>query len=860
MFIAQNPGKIENGSGRPMDNNAKTGKEFNWLCDRHGMHRNAVYVTNQTKCYAPNDRDPNEEEVEACEHYLMKEIAQIRPKFIVTIGAYSTRKFIHNYTDMESIHGIPFKTVIPFASKCDAHEAIVIPMFHTAAGLHDPNRMLTIQMDFAKLREIVAGRVPSRHIIDPFAKNQEYEHVGSVGTIRYLLLGEKIIAIDTEDSADGSPWSVQFSCKPGTGYIIYAHEELFVSTLKDILETPGIVTVLHNAIHDIPVLEAMNIFPTAIADTMVMAYLLQSEPQALKPLAYRHHGMEMHSFTEQVGEATRDKALKYLAEAVEWDFPDPEPILTWPKGEPHIKQPQNINGKIARILVASTTKSIDKKTLSIDFEPEDVADPYTRWGKIKLEEGRSMVEDLMGPMLQGYLEDIDPARALNYACKDADASIRVHGSLAPQIKSLGLDRAFDIDMKAIPMGIEMMRNGFPVDIPYLEGLSSYFDTKLSEQERKFTDVTGENINIASDQQVAHVLFDLLRLPIIKRTKKTRQPATGDDILKKLEDKHPVIPVIQKHRELSKLKGTYTDTIPKLALWDSESGCWRIHTTLRFTRTATGRLSSADPNLQNQPIRTDEGRQIRGGFVASDGCLLLSCDYSQIELRGMAHDSGDEGMIAIFTSGGDIHAQTAADLFGCALSQVTKDQRYICKHINFGIAYGLTPKGLYDECLLAGLDYSLSDCADIIDAWFARYPGVAEYFKEVKLQARAKGYVTDWFGRIRFIPGVRLKDKYGQEEALRAAGNMPIQALAAGVIKIAMADTLKVSKQLQAEDIICRPLLQVHDDLIFEVQEDEIDYVAPVIESVMTTAVTLRVPTPVDPKVGYKWNALEEYHG
>jgi uracil-DNA glycosylase family 4 len=860
MFIAQNPGKIENKSGRPMDNDAKTGKEFNWLCDRHGMHRNSIYVTNQTKCYGPNDRDPNPDEVEACAPYLLQEIAQIRPKFIVTIGAYSTRKFIHNYTNLESIHGIPFEATITLPGP-EQHTTTVIPMFHTAAGLHAPDKMLIIQMDFARLREIVAGRVPTRHIEDPYAGTETYEHAGSVGNIRYLLKGAKYIAIDTEDCADGSPWSIQFSREPGTGYIIYAHEELFVSTLKEILETPGVITIIQNAIHDIPVLAAMGIDPFEVKDTMVMAYLLQSEPQGLKPLAYRHHGMEMHSFTEQVVEATRDKALKYLAEAVEWDFPDPEPILTWPKGEPHIKQPKNINGKIASILVATTTKAIDKEVFLTNADDPNTADPYTRWGKIKLEEGRDIVEEALGPMRQGYLEDIDPDQALFYASRDPDATLRVYDSLAPQIKSLGLGRALDIDMAAIPMGIEMMKNGFPVDIPYLQGLSSYFDDLLTKQERRFTEETGLNINIDSNQQVAHVLFDVLNLPVIKRTKKERRPATGDEVLTKLEGKHPVIPVIQKFRELSKLKGTYTDTIPKLAVWDGDSGCWRVHTTIRFTRTATGRLSSADPNLQNQPTRTDEGRQIRGGFIASDGCLLLSCDYSQIELVGMAHDSGDKRMLEIFSSGGDIHAQTASDMFGIALGRLDdKKHRYPAKRVNFGIPYGITAQGLYREFLLAGLkEWSVPRCQEFIDTWFELYPGVAEYFKQIKLQARAKGYVTDYFGRIRFIPGVRAKDKYLQEEALRQAGNMPIQALAAGVIKIAMADTYKVSKDFQKMGIICRPLLQVHDDLIFEVQKSEIDYVAPVIQSVMETAVTLKVPTPVDPKVGKVWNQMEEYH-
>jgi len=826
MFIAEGPGPVEDEQGKPLV--GKTGQEFDWLLARHGIRRSKVYVSNVVKCRPPNNRDPKPEEIKSCRDWLDEEIGIVKPKLIVAVGRFATRHFLPD-ANMEMVHGIPFQM----------EGFVLIPTYHVAAGLHDPNRMMAIHADFQAVRDVIAWERPPRHLEDPLKGQEVYEYITTNG-LKYLINTRErdIISIDTEWGED-EPLCATISFFPGQGFRIDLEDEATLAVLNNFVADPSITTVLHNALYDLPVLKLMGVNPAKVADTMEMAYLLQGEPQGLKPLAYRHFGMEMFSYKEVVREATRLKALRYLASAVEYSWPDSEPVLEWPKGKPHIRQPQNVGKKIARILLDSTLGD---------------ADPYDRWQKIKEGEGREFVEKCLGRMAIGNLSDIDPQQATYYACRDADATIRLYDILWPRILNDGLEQTFWIDMNAMPMAQDMMESGILADVPYFKGLTDYFQEKLDSLESQITRISGQAINPGAHEQVADLLFNHLKLKPIKKTKGGKN-STEEGVLSRLVDKHPVVQLIRDHRETAKLKGTYTEAIPRFAREDD-----RVHGNIRLTRTATGRLSMADPNLQNQPIRSEEGRKIRKGFIASDGCSLVSSDYSQIELRMMAHMSQDRRMIDIFMRGEDIHAKTASDMFGVPMEQLDKmKHRYPAKRTNFGIAYGITDQGLYRDFVTAGAEgWTVNKCQDLINEWLFIYKDYAKYLRSVHTHARRYGFVVDWVGRRRYVPAVRCRSRYLVEEALRMAGNHPIQAGAQEVIKTAMGDLVPWVKKFRGDGNTANPLLQIHDDLLFEIADDFLGTAIPVIQGVMENAVTLSIPTPVDPEVGKNWAEMKKW--
>jgi len=825
MLIAEAPGHNEDFQGVPLV--GLTGEETTWLLNRIGLKRAEGYLTNVIKCRPPGNKDPKPEQIAACSPWLEQEIRMVQPELIILMGRFATHWFLPEW-NMELCHGIPFQ---------DEVGRILIPTYHVAAGLHQPSTMLAIQSDFKAIKDVLAGVRPPRHIEDPFNGKEQYESVGSVGDLRYLLLDYHMIGVDTEGTPE-KPWSVQFSRKPGEAFIIRAHQKNILYAFNDWCSNPEHTTLLHNAPWDIPVLEALGVFPATVADTISMAYLLQGEPLGLKPLSFRHAGMEMKSYKEVVRESTRLKALKYLAEAVEYDWPDPKPVLEWPKGKPKIRHPQNPSKRIYNILRDSTLKD---------------ADPYDRWYKIKPEEGRDYTERCIGVMEMGTLDDVDPATATFYACRDADATLRIEGELLPRIVQDGLHDTFLIDMGVIPMAVDMMRNGIKVDIPYLESLSDYFDKRLESIDAQVTRLTEKTININAHDQVADLLFNHLQLTPLKKTKGKTGWSTAEEVLSRMVDEHDVVQLIRDYRELAKLKGTYSDQIPRYA----REGDGRVRGNIRLTRTATGRLSWADPNLQNIPIRSEEGRKIRKGFLAEDGCSLVSSDYSQIELRMMAHVSNDQLMIETFNNNEDIHAKTASEMFGIPESRLNKMQhRYPAKRTNFGIPYDITAKGLYRDFVIAGCKgWTVPKCQEFINEWFRLYKGVAKWKKETVLFARRHGYVVDMFGRRRYTPAVRCKTKYLQEKALREAGNHPIQAGAQGVIKTAMGKLWPVIQDWRKEDRIVRPLIQIHDDLVDEIANKDMAVVLPIKKKIMEDAVTLRIPTPVDQQFGNRWEPM-----
>jgi DNA polymerase-1 len=456
--------------------------------------------------------------------------------------------------------------------------------------------------------------------------------------------------------------------------------------------------------------------------------------------------------------------------------------------------------------------------------------------------GRGMIsyeEATGGKNLSFALADLD--KAVDYAAEDADVALQAAEKMEPMLKEAGVKRLFDeLEMPLVPLLSKLEMTGVALDVEALNELGKELGARLIEMEARCYKLAGHEFNLNSPQQLGKVLFEELNLPQIKKTKKKTAYSTDVSVLTQLAEVHPLPAEILEYRSMAKLKGTYVDTLPKLV--NPETG--RVHTSFNQTVTATGRLSSSDPNLQNIPIRSDLGERIRACFIAGPGRLVVSADYSQVELRVLAHLSEDPLLIQDMTSGLDVHTQTASRLFDVPPEEVTKEQRARAKTVNFGVLYGMSAFRLAREQKI-----ELAEAQGIIERYLGRYKGIAAFQQANLAQARERGYVTTLLGRRRFLPAINYRDRVAREAAERMALNTPIQGTAADVIKLAM---LKVDKMMQEEFPQALMTLQVHDELVFEVPEKEVKKFAARVKEVMEGVLTLKVPIKVDVEWGQNW--------
>ncbi len=437
--------------------------------------------------------------------------------------------------------------------------------------------------------------------------------------------------------------------------------------------------------------------------------------------------------------------------------------------------------------------------------------------------------------------DVDQAKA--YSCEDADITLRLMALLDKGLHSdRNQDLFYNMEMKLLPVLMEMEFAGIKIDTAFFATMSGRFAEQLREIEKEIFEEAGMEFNINSPQQLGYVLFEKLQLPVQKKTMKTKHYSTDVKVLKKLSSlPHKTPRLLLKYRTLSKLKSTYLDALVKIV--NPSTG--RIHTSFNQTVTATGRLSSSNPNLQNIPVRGDEGKEIRKGFVAEEGHFLFSADYSQIELRVFAHYSRDSSFVEAFKRDEDIHAATASEILGVSKGLVTPDMRRIAKAINFGIIYGMGPQRLSEEL---GIDQKTAK--NYIDAYYHRYQGVTRYREEMIAMAREKGYVTTLFNRRRYLPDINHAQQRIRAEAERMAINTPIQGTAADLIKMAM---INIHSRMKREKLRSQMILQVHDELVFEVPEGEADLVRSMVREEMEGVHPLDVPLTVDIKIGDNWD-------
>jgi DNA polymerase-1 len=452
-------------------------------------------------------------------------------------------------------------------------------------------------------------------------------------------------------------------------------------------------------------------------------------------------------------------------------------------------------------------------------------------------------EDIAGKgAKQLTFNQIDLEQAGPYAAEDADITLQVHQKLSAALDQQAALKSIyqDIELPLLNVLLNIERNGVLVDVLMLEKQSKQLAARLKELEQLAFDEAGETFNLASPKQLGSILFEKLKIPAQKKTK-TGQYSTAEDVLQDLAVDYVLPKLVLEHRGVSKLKSTYTDKLPLQV--NEKTG--RVHTSYNQTVAATGRLSSTDPNLQNIPVRSEEGRRIRQAFVAPEGCKMLAADYSQVELRIMAHLSEDENLLKAFAEGIDVHRATAAEVFEVALDAVEPEQRRAAKAINFGLIYGMSAFGLAKQ-----LSIGRYEAQDYINTYFARYPGVKDYMDKTREQAHERGYVETVFGRRLYLPEINSRNGQRRQYAERTAINAPMQGTAADIIKRAM---IAVDRALSASRLDAKVVMQVHDELVLEVLEKDVEAVADLLRMEMEQAATLKVPLLVDIGIGDNWD-------
>lgn len=838
--------------------------------DAYGIDPDSTFITNIGRVYRVGNPDPTPDDIELWESLLREELNAAKPHWIASIGRISTRYFIGD-VDMDATHGIPFLVVLPWLDNGRGGRVVIVPVVHPAAGFHNTEAQAVTAYDFAQLDAVINGRLTPRTVdtADAFPDPDYRDLDDSNSSLDFIsaqfeqatvwVPQPAPLAIDTE-GLPGKPWGLSFSFEAGTGYVIRKVHQRATKRFASLLSALAarVHVILHNSLHDLRVLRELGItLPGGgYTDTMVLAYHLCIEPQGLKPLAFRHAGMLMESYDEQVQDARDRIALEYYremeakcftlsdCEAIEGqdvtiravklrlvrsEFPliEPYTILERDKGTGQLKERTKKPQQIPQRVRAAMRDLENGKT--------DAAGLRKRWdGTDDLVV--DLVESVMGPMREADLDDVPLARAVRYAARDADATIRIHPVLAERHRAMGLDRIGRIDHAIIPMVDRMQAVGMPVDVPYLKQLSADLARRAVEVQQRIKAEFGVWINPNSGEQVADLLFRPVEdggygLEANKKTKGRVDKATGemvgrrgstqDKVLEGLRGAHPIVPLIMDYRGLIKAKTSFADVAVRKATWDGDA--WVVHCNFRITRVSSGRLSATGPNLM-AVVGGKLGKEIRDGYIAGEGYQFAEWDLNQIEMRVMASEANDGFLIDMFMRDEDVHTGTADKMFGLGLprpyskSQIGKDKRDPAKRTGFGVITGIQPPGLVDQMRLQGIIIGEEEAAKWINDWLAACPGVPEYMFACHREAMAYGYVRDWAGRIRYLPGIHSPFRHIQAEAGRQSHSHKIQAGAQSIMKVAMSTIWReVIPYWKEAGKYIEPVLQIHDALMLRLR-------------------------------------------
>lgn len=835
LLIGERPGENEARRGRPFI--GKAGEILNTCLNAAALKRSQIYVTNLVKTFSQYGK-PTEEEINRDAEELMTEIIECEPEIIGMLGTYTVESLMRvPRAEMDRTHGVPQWWTTP-----EGRRVIALPMYHPAAALYS-NTMPIVLDDFLTLAAIDAGEITVKE--DVYAGKEKYEEWQGGFYTRTPA------AVDTEGSRS-RPWCITFAQQYGSAYMVrrVSPESAF-----------GDRVYLHNSLHDLGVLRSMGIElgDNQFTDTMVLAYHLCTEPQGLKELSYRHSAMVMHSYNDLIREPNKRKAVEFLSTVAEADWPDPPPYSVIEKGIVKIKRPHNIKRLAKRALDDIASGKVDK-----NGDPPDLRKRWENWD----DEVKSPVVEVMGDMPEATLDDVDYPTAMHYACRDADATLRLAPILEDKIRAFGLEKAVVLDHAVIPMVDRMQQAGIRLaGDEFWKGLQDRCLAQMGKAKYKIYKMTGADINPGSGDQVAALLYGQLGLTPPKLTDGGDRGSTDALSMESLLADAPVVEPIMDYKEAQKIDGTYRRPLQRLA----GLGDGRAHPTIRLTRTTTGRLSMADPPLHQIPAHTDLGAVVREGFIAAEGCCLGDWDLNQIEMRLMAHESQDRVLCQRFWDNADIHTETACDMFGVTVSQLSHNakgkvndwRRNVAKHAAFGIINGITEHGMVNYMILNrckqadGSSWTEADCAEFIAEWFRIYKGVKNFQNNCVAEALQTGLSRESIsGRMINLAAIWSPNKVLADTAARNSYVMHTQGGAAALLKRAMAVIWQQLKEVWKDypQYRLEPVLQVHDELMFEMTDDPFlrNLWEGLVMDALTTTTKLRVPVLADGDFGHSW--------
>lgn len=841
MFVGEAGGQTEHFRQRPFC--GKTGDVLTAYCQAAGVARSDTFITNTYPFWTgQGNPDPTPEQIKAEEWRLIADIKRVRPRVIGAVGRIAARWFLGD-VDMDTVHGIPY-----FSDK--APGAIIVPIYHPAAGFYDPDFAAYSQEDVMKfayyLANPVSARTPPRYTYKLWKKPP----------------AEIRGAVDTEGLED-APWGLSW-CEDGVTCNVYIwKKEHKPPKLSGFIE-------FHNALHDLKILRAMGIETRGVAygDTMVRLFNLQLEPQSLKAAAYRHLSLKMHEFDEVVRPHFNALAVRFLERAAAGEYPKPEPIAVadYAKKKDRLYKPQGVGRRIKNLL-----KSWEKDQASIaaGILPDKPVRLENRWSKIgesqwvdQTEEYQQQAEDAVGETFPSFSIFCVPTdQATTYSGTDAGATALLVPKLDELIEQKQLRRVYEMDRRALPFVDRCQEVGMRVDKKKLHEFEIELRDMRERARRRVQSVVNNRwFNPGSAEQVAKWLYVMKGLEALTFTDSGRG-STKDSALKMLrgynkEDPDVVefLDALKEYRESDKYLGTFVEPIFGYMRRDRD-GYWRVHPNFRVTRVVSGRLSSFDPNVLALPARTKLGRRIRGCFIAREGYILVDCDASQVELRMMAHHCRDPRMVQAFENDEDLHSITTSIIFRIALEEVIKDspERFVAKTINFAVMYGITARALLEQLYKAEIfHFTLEDCEKFIREWFKVYGSVLIFLQKLWREATKLGHVRDMWGRLCYIPNLRVIDNKLLEAAKRLCGNFPIQGGAHGLVKRAEVRVLDWIDSEGLSDHV-QPWLQMHDELLIEARKDLEDDVKRFVSLAMVADQRkISVPLKADAKSGMSW--------
>lgn len=871
MMVGEGPGFAEDRSGRPFV--GKPGAEIDRYLDGVELPtRREWFLSNVYRQFGGKDYVWTSADLERDEPRLLAELARVQPRTIVTLGRYAARWFLGDI-DLDAVQGIPFYLSSVEKLSFLNPETVVLAITHPAAGLRNPEMSPHVVDGFNQLAMYLRGEIEPRKLFDdPYARKEQYvEILTEDALIQSLAACERggRISLDTEGYTH-NPWSLQFAYRPGIAYLIRASRpDLLAAFYRSACEIDARL-VFHSALHDLGMMRAMGIpWHGEFEDTMVASYLLQLTPQGLKQSCLRYCGMQMDSFDDVMGDTSDALVRDYL---------------TWLWDVENTDYEEACNDELIRL---QTTPYVDTrgkerpgrrltKAPALPKSPLHKAVTRVIQSKHPRKLWLDQVEDIqvegyrrLGPLPEATLDYVSPERAISYGCRDADGTTRLLPEYAKRIDSLGLRSVYNLELSTYPLIDRMQHIGFKPDLEHFAALSQRLGGEIDRLRGELGAATGrDSFNANSGDQVADYLFGALNLQEMKLTRSGRG-STNDKILEALEHEHPewpVIATIREYRETYKLKFTFCDRLKDYVnRWPHDG---RIHATFRTTRVVTGRLATSSPNILAMPKHGKFAKEFRRGWVCDDGHLMGSWDLSQIELRVAAHLSQDPVMLAVYRgerrnpdgSMIDLHASLAERIFGVKPSQQDDSKhRLPAKAINFGFWMGQTNKGLLVELRKNGIQVDEDDAQRWLDEAHTLYTGAQPYMDRQAAEAEKNGYIRCMDGRIRYIGGIRSTDGRTREEAKRFAFSTPVQSGAQTV--------MKHNEAVLWRDIICplqrqgkwiEPLVQIHDDLVLEMQEDLIHEVAPRMVRCMTESYKgLSVPIKTSSSAGRNWADLKE---